>query len=446
MKKTGKIIIGLAALALVAAVVYPRVMEGIRTRNMASVEGEKKVAVETVLVEQGSIATTVELIGTIAADKTVNVIPTIPAKVSKLQVKVGDEVEAGDPLFSLYTDDLDTQITQAGIGISSAAASREQAQVALKNAQASVESARLAYELALSNYRMGVEKYENGQANLARYRTLYEEGIISKADLEQMELNASTETLVLLEKQLAQAEQGMKQANIAVENAQATIKQADAGYRQATTSYSSAQDNRGDMFFTAPIRGFVVSVGIEEEQLATNAQPAVVLADIDKVVIRTEVSESLVNKVAQGQQVQIRIASLEGEEIFGTVTTINPVADSRTLLFPVTIEILNQDHKVKPGMFATVLVDTEKREDTLVVPAQSVVQRNQESYVFVVERTGEGGEETATVRKAVVATGLAQGGKVEILSGLEAGLEIVVKGVGLIDEDTLIDPVRGDAS
>jgi multidrug efflux pump subunit AcrA (membrane-fusion protein) len=398
---------------------------------------EQVITIEAASVSRGTLIDYVDLLGTVGSDQTVNIIPTVPAKVQSIYVKVGDFVNAGDLLFTLDQKDVQNQVSLAEIGLRTAQASVEQAQLGLVNAEESVKQATTAYDMAKANYDMQHEQYEFALDNLARYEVLYNEGIVSKSEYDQLKLNASPNTVTVLEKQLEQAAQSLEQATRGIDNAQVAIKQSEAGYSQAQQNYNQAVDALNDMRFTAPISGYISSIAVTEQQFASNGQPAIVIDAMDTIEIKANVTENLVNRLQVGQEVEITLTAFNDEVINGVIDSISSTADVRTLLYPITIEVENASHRIKPGMFASIKVARQVQEDALYILKDSVILRSDGSYVYVVKNENQ-------VELRQIEVGLDIGLYVEILDGLSESDEVVTKGKGLISEHTVVRVVRGD--
>jgi RND family efflux transporter MFP subunit len=416
-----KYIIGLILIVIVSLVGI-RVFSKINNSAETVIE-VKPITVEGEQVRKGTISDYAILTGTIEAEQTVSIIPTIPAIVEKLEVEAGDEVKTGDLLFQLETDDIENQVTQAG-------ASVDQASVSIKSAEETAKQAQASYEMAKANYDMGYEQYLFSRENLAKYEQLYNEGVISEVEFKQMKLQASESTLELLNKQLEQAAISRDQALLAVENARAMATQAQAGYSTATNTLS-------DTTFTAPINGYVSSINVVESMFASSAQPAMVIHAIDRVHINVNVTETLVNKLSKGQEVDVIISSLEDKAFTGTLKTVSPAADAMSKLYAITIEVENKDHEIKPGMFANVKLRTEEKSNALHVKAEAVSFEEGKNFVYVQK------QESAIERKEVE-VGMDNGEFIEIKKGLDENDVYIYKGIGFLEEDSIITMVRGD--
>lgn len=433
MKK--KLIIGLVVVSLLALIIVPRVLEN--KMNASETLEDKAITVEGTAVKKGDLVLNTELISKVEAASSVNILPVVPAKVDTIHVKVGDQVKKGDLLFTLDETDVRLQVTQAQAGLTSAKASVQQAQLGLNNSEQAVVQATLSYDMAKANYDMNKANYQYTLDNFEKYKELYDEGYISQAEFEQMKLQASPNTAVLLEKQLEQASQALLQAQLGVENSKFAITQAEAGYMQAQKNYEKALETLDDMAFKAPMDGYITVINLVENQIASNAQPAMVLDAMDTVIIKTNITENYVNKLSAGQPVSVKISSLDDYKTEGIIDTISPSSDARTLLYPITIVVQNKEHIIKPGMFATIEIATETRENALYIPNEAVLIKDDTYFVYVVK-------EDEKVEFREIEIGLNTGAFTEVLSGLTEKEIIVTKGGGLINEEATIKLIRGE--
>lgn len=412
-----------------------RVIDLINAKNTV-VEEVKPLTVEGIKVTMQDLSTSIDLIGNTYADLSVPILSPFPAKVLEIPVHLGDYVKSGDVLFTLDPSDLEAQITQAQFGVEQATNGLKLANLGIKNASAASDSADLAYAMAQSNYTMNLEKYEFAKNNLEKYEALYQDGTISQSEYEQMKLQASPETVTLLDAQLKQAEQSLSQAQLGKEQAQANVKQASIALEQANEGLKKAQEAVDDLEVTTSVEGYVTSIGISEQVIASNTQVAIMIEDLSTIKVTTSVTADALSLIKKGDTVKITITSLN-KEVEGTVDSVALSADARTLLYPVVIIIDNKDLIIKPGMFATVHIISAKADQVLTVPSSAVLVRNGKHVVYV--QTGETSAEERDVE-----IGVDTGFLVEIKNGLTIDDVVITKGVGLLENDTVITVVRGD--
>lgn len=195
---------------------------------------------------------------------------------------------------------------------------------------------------------------------------------------------------------------------------------AKAQYDAAEQSLKSATDALSYSTVTSPISGYVTSVNISEGSLASQASPAITIADVSKLEINASLSEYLINKAAVGDKVDIFIKTLSNEPYSGTITAISPAPALGTLTYPITISVDDDNGEIKAGMFAEVQIISDMKDDVICIPSDAVFIKSGETKVVVLD----GSIPTITAVK----TGLDNGTSVEIVEGLKEGDTIAISG------------------
>jgi membrane fusion protein (multidrug efflux system) len=174
----------------------------------------------------------------------------------------------------------------------------------------------------------------------------------------------------------------------------------------------------------APIDGVVSERYIKIGTTIRVGDPAFRVTSSDPLVAYMFVPEREYRQIRPGQPVAIDIDALGGARIFADVTRISPVVDPQTGTFKITIEIRDEERRIKPGMFGRMSIVYDQHENVLQVPRSAVIEDRGSETVFVVE-DGE------AVRR-VVQTGYGSEGMIEISEGLSDDDEVVTVGqIGL---------------
>lgn len=171
---------------------------------------------------------------------------------------------------------------------------------------------------------------------------------------------------------------------------------------------------------TSPIDGYVTSVNVSVGGLASQAAPAVTVADVSSLEINTTISEYLISKVKVGDPVDIYIKTISDKPFQGSIKALSPAPATGTLTYPATISVIDESGTIKAGMFAEVEIVSDKKEHVLCIPSDAVFIKSGESKVARLEGT--------TPSLVTVKTGLDNGTLVEITDGLAAGDTIVTTG------------------
>ena len=144
------------------------------------------------------------------------------------------------------------------------------------------------------------------------------------------------------------------------------------------------------------------------------------IADLSSVWIEVDIYERDLSAVAVGAQATATVAAYPGERFAGKVTYISSLLDRETRTAKARVELSNPDGRLKPGMFADVLIDTPTKTEAIRLPDTALVLLQGQMTAFV------GGEEGFEARP--VETGERAGGMVTIRSGLDPGERVVTAG------------------
>ena len=191
-------------------------------------------------------------------------------------------------------------------------------------------------------------------------------------------------------------------------------------YNVAKQNLNAAADALGYCTVTSPIDGYITSVSISEGSLASQAVPAVTVADVSKLKINANLSEYLITKVNPGDKVDIFIKTLSETPFPGTVTAVSPAPALGTLTYPATISVDDDSGMIKAGMFAEIQIISDMKAGVICIPSDAVFIRSGESKVVILN-----GNIPSVV---TVETGLDNGVMAEITRGLKAGDIIAVTG------------------
>jgi RND family efflux transporter MFP subunit len=272
--------------------------------------------------------------------------------------------------------------------------------------QPSYEQALAAYQAAEANYTATLEKMENAKLQLTRSRELFEAGALSQADLEQIEIAASDSALRALEAQLAQARAGL----------------------------SAAEKVMNDMDVRSPIAGVVTALNVSVGNMVSGAAATVVA--LERVYVQAAVSEKFINLVHNGQPAAVEVPAAAGEPFIGQVEDLSPAADAATGQFALKVYINNDARLIKPGMFAKMEITTLTKKNIVVIPLDAIVFRGGRDVIYRVDN--------GFAVETPVTTGLEDGDRVEIVSGLSAGDVYITRGAGFVNDGSEVKIIELD--
>jgi RND family efflux transporter MFP subunit len=194
-------------------------------------------------------------------------------------------------------------------------------------------------------------------------------------------------------------------AREAVSNAELALRQAQKDLDGATIS--------------SPIKGTVVSVGVNPGDQVTASTAAFSVLDPELIRVDATVDESNVIRLKQGMPVTVTFDALQGRSFQGIIATVTPagVTQQGVVTFPVTVVFNSQGFTIPPGTTANLRVVAESKPNVIVVPQRALTRSGRNLSVTVMEN---GKPVSRPVR-----TGVTGDGFTEILEGLEEG-EIIV--------------------
>lgn len=202
------------------------------------------------------------------------------------------------------------------------------------------------------------------------------------------------------------------------------INAAEAAVEEAFSQAELARARARDGTITAPINGIVVEI---KARVGTTVSPSTAILtlippDMEVVV---QADESQLSQLQVGQAARVSVESFAREAFTGTVKAVAPVLDPRTRTMAVQIDIPDPQAKLKPGMFAQLAVQTGQRAGALMVPKDAVLRVGSvdptapvQNVVYTVN--------DSRVHRTVVSLGATDGKNVEIVQGLQEGIDLVL--------------------
>jgi multidrug efflux pump subunit AcrA (membrane-fusion protein) len=190
----------------------------------------------------------------------------------------------------------------------------------------------------------------------------------------------------------------------------------------------------------APIAGTIVALPAQVGMTISQSVPLARISGGSALELRAYVAERFISKIAVRQACEITLDAYPGELFRGSVTEISPVVDPASRTMEVKINVENRNAQLKPGMFAKVKIVTERKNNIVKLPANALVQRFGETYVFTVE-TDRSDPAFRIARQKAVVQGILVDGVVEIQEGLAPDEEVVIRGQTLLEDGARINVI-----
>ncbi len=378
------ILISVSVALIVGVAIYE--LEGRRAH--ASLEDDSVVPTVAVqLAARTAIRNSITLSGDFRPYQEVDVHAKVAGYIRKIYVDVGDKVREGQTLAVLEVPELSAQV-EAG------KATMRRSQDAIHRAEQDVQRAESAHTAAHAAYA------RLKQASQSR------PGLIAEQELDDS----------LAHDQEAEAQVGSATAALAEAKNQLSVADADQQRYAVMEAYSR---------ITAPFEGVVtkryadtgalIQAGTASE---SQSMPVVKLAQWSRLRLVVPVPESAVPTLRLGQTIDVVVPSL-GRTFKGKVARFADALNTETRTMHTEIDVDNPDGTLVEGMYAETMLVLQEKDSALTVPIEAVKRNGSSGTVFVVDPSG-------VVEQRSITLGVDGGKRIEVLSGLKDGEQVVV--------------------
>jgi RND family efflux transporter MFP subunit len=295
--------------------------------------------------------------------------------IKEIYVSEGQKVRKGQTLALLDLDEIQAQVQQAQLG-------QQQSEI-------NVENAKLALQLAERDYKNATGLYQD-----------------SVATLEQLE-----------------------NAEVQLNNAKNQLKAAKTGLAFSEQTQEVADFNLRYSKIIAPSSGIILKKVAEVNELVGPGTPVLLFGSSEKAqVIRVNITDKDIIYVRLGDKAAVAFDAYPGESFEGVVREIASMADPYTNTFEVEIEVDAKGKRLLSGFIGTVNITTTGKTSLLEVPVDALLSANERSgSIFVVENGKAARREVRILR--------IRGDKLLVDKGVVAGEEVIVSGVGYLEDD-----------
>ena len=392
------------------------------------------VAVQVSAVEQRDLSSENRVSGSVTSENETSVYVGASAKCLEVYFEAGDTVKKGDVICRVDLGSTLSSYNAAKISYDSALASYEQQKELFERQLAVTQE-----QIALTEKSLELQERTKAlkEKTLSDTRELFAIGAASQLEIDSGELELDGLNLDIENLRL-QLENLQMQVLSTEAQRDSTLSQLEAGMENTTANLRQLGlvmddvDSHGNVI--APAGGTLASLNAQEGGYLQAGYPVAVISNAEQTKITVQVSEALMPKLAVGDAAKISVAAADAE-FTGVIRSIDSTANPQTRLYAVTLSIPAEQEGLTPGMFADVTFYTETSEAALVIPTNAILTANGEQYVFVVK-------DGKSVR-AAIETGLNGDGVTEVISGLNAGDELVVVGQQYLSDGEVVRVVSG---
>ena len=226
-----------------------------------------------------------------------------------------------------------------------------------------------------------------------------------------------------------------RSASDLLESARRRLSYWDMPQREIASIERSGQARR-TLTLYSPANGYVMEKNVVAGQRIMAGDVLYRVADLHTVWVEGEVFEQDLANVRVGQVVHADFQALPGEHRMGRIAFVYPMVNAETRTARVRVVLPNGDHRLMPGMYATLRIVGAARSEVLTIPRDAVLVTGERNIVFVREANGE-------LVPHEVALGVANDERVEILRGLSAGQTVVASATFLVDAESNLGKAAG---
>ena len=367
---------------------------------------KKADPIETYTVGRGNITETIMETGNVQAAQ-VSVYSTSNGVVEELYVKNGDSVQAGQKLFTVKSTSTDQEQATAYASYLTA----------LNNLKKSEQDKESAYSQVLS------DKKSLTDAKIDReYQKHNDENPQTNYDYTSKEKTSLKQAIAAKESALSASQNKYNDAQSAISASQASVTATKLSYDATQNAIIKAQV-AGTVSNLSVRAGDVVYFSDITVTSTTIASPVLVIGDLSGYTVKIGINEMERSKIALGQKATIKFDAISDKEYAGIVEKVDDfgVEESGVITYNAYLSVTNQDERILPKMTANVTVETNSRENVIVVPNKALKPYQNAKGVQLAKTDSKGKQ---VFEYVAVKTGLKSGSQVEIISGLEEGMII----------------------
>jgi HlyD family secretion protein len=415
----------------------------------------KTAAPQTATIKRGLLTQTVSASGTVAARPQVDLTFQSSGQIRRLDVQVGDRVEAGQVLARLDTTDLELAVAEAQVSLDSAKTKLKQTQdgatsAEIASAKASLSSAYSAYQAALSKYNLTEAQITKARAQLDKAAATFERAKLAydwhahdwldikpensqqKEDVDdaqtaydlalaaynQSAADINDSSLRSASAQVAQAQYNLDKLQREPTAEDLAIKQGEV--KQAEANLAQAQARLDNAILVAPFDGTMADVNVQAGQRVSANTRVMVLVNLDQLAVKVDLAEADLPSVRVGQPAQITLDAVPGATYTGTVDVLDLVGTTTqgVVNYAATILISDANAAIRPGMNATANIITQQRDNVLLIPNRAIKTSGQQRLTTV-QREGKSVDVPITL-------GLDNDMETEVVAGLSEGDVVLI--------------------
>jgi cobalt-zinc-cadmium efflux system membrane fusion protein len=285
-----------------------------------------------------------------------------------------------------------------------------------------VHDAWAGYHKALAERRRADNQLAYAVEAHERVKRLFGDKAVSLQEVQRAEVDrvAAAQTVDMAKAEVTRSIEELEHVGIEVTAAPSAAEEAQQAKDEASEQIP----------VRSPIGGVVLERLVTPGTTVTPGTPLFVVSDLSTLWAVAEIDEAMLSRVQTGRPVEVAVAAYPNERFAGTISFVADTVNPKTRRITVRSTVPNPDGRLKPEMFATVMLGAGDARSVVVVPPAAVQNVDGQSVVFVEQAPGR-------FVPRVVQLGSTADGQVEVTSGLAAGELVVINGSFVLKSELL---------
>lgn len=338
----------------------------------------------------------------------------------------GAQTTAGQILVVISAPEVDQQLQQAKAHLQQVQADVRQADAAVLVAKAASESAKALVDEAQAATLKAEADLKRWKSEFDRVAELAASKTVTAklADETEQQFRAAEAAQAAVAANVRSVTAKAFEAEVGIQKAEADAEAVKARLTVAEAEVRQAEAMVDYLTLRAPFDGIITQRSVDPGRLVQPAKspqetPLLTIVQADTLRLFVDVPEADAVQVEPGRKASIRVPSLPGQTLEGTVTRTAWSLDAGNRTLRTEFDLPNPDGRLRPGMFATVDLTVAEHADAIVVPKGAVITVDGQTVCLAVDSTG-------TIEGRPVKTGLRTATEIEVVSGVTPEDEVIL--------------------
>jgi RND family efflux transporter MFP subunit len=283
-----------------------------------------------------------------------------------------------------------------------------------------VSDAKLQLKTENNRLASAEAKLKKAQADRDYYEEKMKQGVVTTEEVENRRLA------------FIDAQSSLSAVNSSIASAQSSLAKAQMKHRKATIKapFDGVLVNK-EFLLTQRTSQNVEPLTTKDGQLIGAGEALFGLCDDSIMRVEVDVTGKDIARISPGQRAHVHVYAEDGIDRDGKVVDLSTSVDTTSRAFKVQVHLDNKDGKLSRGMFSRVDLVVDERRDTLSIPREVPLRRNNRLVVFVA-----GEEDMAQERE--ITTGIENSTHIEVVDGLQEGDVLIVRGAETLKDNSKV--------